>query len=344
MTTKHNGTQLNELNGFVGSLILLVVALAVFFVTIVLMPKRQIVAPVLDTPVADVAIQSKREAMRQVRPKESAGAAVRNDESDSRPPAEIGPDAKLVSTTNGSGEMVDPEVQAAIALIDNGNVTEAIAKLEALLKKDPKNEQALVELAMVNLLDLKQPEQAINYLQRAMEVNPKNQVVMSELVSLYEEEGRVDEGLGFLMELSTSDQATPDLSYGIGQMLSMQGRDSEAIGYLEKATVAGDNQARAFRDLAEAYSRNGDPAKALESYDKSISTQEREIADKSARGLPITFAEERLNYTKMDKARAMLRENDVDGAQSVVDEIMQAMPDDKSAMALQEQILLKRRG
>jgi tetratricopeptide (TPR) repeat protein len=340
MTTKRS----SELNGFVGSLILLVGALGLFFVMLFLVPKRQMVAPIADSPVATVVTETKRQAMRQVRAPESASEIVESGSDDTHPPAEIGPDGKMIVSESASGEAVDPEVQSAITLIDNGNVTEAIAKLEAILKKDPKNEQALVELAMVNLLDLKQPDQAIGYLQRVMEVNPRNQVVMSELVSLYEEEGRIEEGLNFLMDLQNQDQATPDLAYGIGQMLAMQGRDGEAIGYLEKATQAGDYQVRAYRDLAEAYNRSGDLNRALEAYDKAIGSQEREIADKTARGLPVTFAEERLNYTKMEKARALLNRDDLDGAQALMDEIMQAMPDDKSVMALQEQILSKRRG
>jgi predicted Zn-dependent protease len=137
---------------------------------------------------------------------------------------------------------------------------------------------------------------------------------------------------------------SPDLSYGIGQMLSMQGRDGEAIAYLEKATQSPDNAVRAYRDLAESYSRSGDSERALDAYNKAISSQEKEIAEKTARGMPISFAEERLNYTKMDKARELMRTNNFEEAQAIINEVSEAMPGDDSVAALQDQLTRKRQG
>jgi tetratricopeptide (TPR) repeat protein len=238
----------------------------------------------------------------------------------------------------------DPAVQRAIGLIDNGQIQEAVGVLEGILKKDPRNESALVELAMVNLLDLKQPEQALGYLQRVMDENPQNQVVLSELVSLYEEQGRLDEGLSFLMDVHAREPNSPDLSYGIGQMLTLQGRDSEAIAYLDKATQSPENAVRAYRDLAEAYSRSGESEHALDAYNKAITSQEKDIADKVAHGMPVSFAEERLNFTKLDKVRELIRMGDYDNAQGLIDEVDHAMPGDDSVMALQEQVNRKRAG
>lgn len=238
----------------------------------------------------------------------------------------------------------DPEVQRAISMIDAGNVTEAVALLETILKANPKNENALVELSMIYLLDLKQPEQAMGYLQRVLDVNPNNQVVLSELVSLYEEQGKLDEGLTYMQEVASRNPNSPDLAYGIGQMLSLQGRDAEAIQYLERAAQSPENQVRAYRDLAEAYSRSGDAAQSIETYNKAIGSQEREIAEKKAHGLPITFAEERLNYTKMDKARELIRAGDFEAAQNLVDEVSAAMPGDESVTALQDSINKRRAG
>ena len=134
------------------------------------------------------------------------------------------------------------DIEAAINLIDSGKVDEAVRALKDILRRDPNNEAALVEMAMVNLLDLRQPGEAINYLQRVMEVNPSNRIVMSELVSLYEEEGRSEEGLAFLQEMQATNPEAGDIAYGIGQMLTLQGRDQEAIPHLEKAATNGGKQ------------------------------------------------------------------------------------------------------
>jgi predicted Zn-dependent protease len=192
---------------------------------------------------------------------------------------------------------------------------------------------------MINLLDLKNSDQAINYLQKVAEVNPRNQVVMSELVSLYEEENKLDEGLAFLTDVHNKDpQNTPDIAYGIGEILTMSGRDAEAVTFLERATTSPENGVRAFRELAEAYARGGDTEKALDSYSKALVAQEKDIQDKQAKGLPTTFAVERLNYTKLDMAREHLQAGETDKAQAILDEVSAVMPNDEGVTALQESI------
>lgn len=326
--------------GFLGSLVLLVVALVVFFV--VLYPKKADPQPPVRQPVAsDLATEGRRQAMRPAQQRSSLDWDVEDE----------APTAGRVDAADKAGEPVqladgeeDPDVQKAINLVDGGNVTDALTLLEGVLKRDPKNEQALVEMAMIQLLDLKQPEQAVGYLQRVMEVNPENLVVMTELVSLYEEQGRVDEGLNFLMGVQASHPSSPELSHGVGQMLTLAGRDQEAIAYYEKATQSADYHVRAQRDLAEAYSRTGEPEKAIDSYSKAIASQEQEISDRAGRGLPVHGAEERLAYTKMDMARELIRTGDVERAQTILDEISSIMPGDEKITALQDSINRKRAG
>lgn len=327
--------------GFIGSLALLVAAIAVF--AIVMYPKQRPAdpAPAPSSPAASVAA-SKRKALRSGQTTEAYETSERTPASD----VAAGEATRPAPTdANGRHTVGDAEVQKAIDLIDKGNVNEAVAALEAIVKRDPGNETALVELAMINLLDLKQPEQAINYLQKVAEVNPKNQVVMSELVSLYEEENRLDEGLAFLGELHQKDPAnTPDIAYGIGEILTMSGRDGEAIPYLERATTSQENGVRAHRELADAYARAGEVDRAIGAYDKAIGAQEKEILDKQQRGLPVSFAVERLNYTKLDKAREHLRNGDTEKAQEIVDEVQGQMPNDEAVAAMQDSINRKRAG
>ncbi len=326
--------------GFLTSLVLLIAAVIVFF--LVLFPGRyEPVAPAPNSP-KQLVNESKRQSMRHLAPHATesttiqpkapaAGEVIDNRAADVDLGVEVDPNA-------------DPDVQKAINLIDSGNVNDAVALLEGVLKKNPKDEQALVELAMVNLLDLKQPGQATGYLQRVVEINPGNQIVLSELVSLYEEQGKIDEGLNFLSDVFAQQPNSPDLSYGIGQLLSLQGKDADAIGYFDKATQSPSNQVRAYRDLGEAYSRSGNPDKAIESYDKAIGSMEKEIADKAGRGLPVQFAEERMNYTKMDKARELIRKGDLEQAQQMLDDVSKTMSGDEAVTALQETLNRRRAG
>jgi tetratricopeptide (TPR) repeat protein len=320
--------------GFAWSLVLLVSALAVFLVVFGPFqrtdkggePERAVAAPP-----GRVAAAGAPAAM----PAAPAASAVANAGG-----AAVAP-AKALGAETGSA---DADVQKAITLIDNGGISEAVALLEGVLKRDPKNEQALVEMAMVNLLDLKQPAEAMGYLQRVMEINPSNQVVLSELVSLYEEQGKLDEGLSFLLEVSGKAPGSPEVSYGIGQLYALEGRDGDAIPYLEKATQSPENEVRAYRDLGEALARSGEADKALESYGKAIASQEKELADKTARGLPVQFVEERIAYTKMDMARVLISKGETEPAQQLLDEVKRIMPADESVTALQESLNRKKAG
>jgi MSHA biogenesis protein MshN len=318
--------------GFVGSLILLVAALVVFF--IVMSPRKS--EPKTGAEPAPAQAMPPRQKVTAAPQAEPMPLAV-------APAAAPAP----ATGTDPAAESDDPQIQKAINLIDAGNVTEAIAILEAVLKHDPRNEQALVELAMVYLLDLKQPEVATGYLQRVVDVNPQNQIVMSELVSLYEEQGKLDEGLAFLTEVHNRKPDSTELAYGIGQMMTLQGRDGEAISYLEKAAQEPENQVRALKDLGEAYSRTGDTEKAVDSFAKAIGNQEKEIADKQARGLPVQFDEERLNYTKMHMARELVHRggpDDLDQAQQLLNDVKATMPTDEAVTSLQATLNRRKAG
>jgi predicted Zn-dependent protease len=270
-------------------------------------------------------------------PRDGAATPATADAADRRAAAK--PDAR-----DAAFDADDPDVQRAIDLIDSGKPQDAVAVLAGVLKRDPRNEQALIEMAMVQLIDLKQPGEALPFLQRAIDVNPRNPVVLSELVSLYEDQSKVDEGVGFLGDLYTKNPSSPELAHGMGQLLATAGRDGDAVPYLERAAQSPDYQVRAYRDLADAYARSGDTDKSLDAYDKSIHAQEQEIGDKAQRGLPVAFAEERLAYTKLSKADALVRSGELEQAQAILDEIAGVLPGDEKIMALREQVRRKRAG
>lgn len=340
------GSDKGAMRGFLGSLVLLVAALSAFFSILFLILDSPSDVEPASPQLEDVLIESKRQTMRSAHWGRDPGYLASNETN-----RDVVIKLPNVPVENSEAVMYekelpfDDDITKAINLIDNGSVQEAIAVLDGVLKKDPRNEQALVELAMINLLDLKQPEAALGYLQRVVEVNPRNQIVMSELVSLFEEQGRVDDGIAFMTEVFQKNPESTELAFGIGQMLTLQGRDGDAIQYLEKAAASPENLVRANRELGEAYSKNGDHDKAIEAYNRAIADQERDIAEKAGRGLPTQFAEESVNFTKMDKVRSMIEGgSQLDEAQQILNEINQTpMNGDQSVLSLQEALNAKRR-
>jgi tetratricopeptide (TPR) repeat protein len=327
---------------------------------ITLYPKTEEVTPFQDDLVANLA-QSKRDSMRHAAAMVSAikrnkigeynyGSGNEPKSADTeiakhkQPLMVNAPDFNAgkfneVNENNGSG--FNPDVQAAIDLIDNGQVQEAVDKLKEILAKDPTNEQALVEMAMIQLLDLKNSGEAINYLQKVVGVNPDNRIVISELVSLYEEDGRVEEGLSFLRG-SMNNQNSGEINYGIGQLLSMQGRTDEAISHLEKAIGSNVGSFRAQKELADAYSAVGRMDKAIGAYEKTIADQGRDIEKREKDGMPSSFAKEKLGYNKLDLARALIKNGQLDEAQNILDEVSSSLPDATAISSVQKRIDLAR--
>ena len=254
---------------------------------------------------------------------------------------------KIQSLSPGEGQDAalndrdENDIYKALEALDQGNLAEASQLLDGVLQRDPNNERALVEMAMMQLLDLKQPEQAAKYLQRAFDVNPSNPMVMNELVSLFEEQGKVDEGVQFFADQMNRRAQTPaarDVAYGAGQMMMVAGRDHEALGFLQKAVEGGAGNVRAYVDLAETYSRLGDHEKSIESYQKSITAQQKEMADQQARGFPMQYGAERIGFTKMQLVREYLKAGQKEKAQSLMEEVKQLLPGDDSVTALQKQV------
>lgn len=241
----------------------------------------------------------------------------------------------------------DPDVRRAMEMVDKGYIGEAVEVLDAVLRRDPRNEQALVELGMLQLLDLKQPEQAASILQRVVDVNPNNQIALAELVNLYEEQGHVEEGLAYLIEANNRHPGAPELAYGIGQLLSMQGRDTDAIPYLEKASQSPDASGRALRDLGAAYLNAGDSDKAIDAYGRAITAQERDLAQRQEQGQPVQYSAEHIAYTKIDKIRSLIQRGergDLDEAQRLINDVRTTLPRDESVAAVEAALNRRRAG
>ena len=93
--------------------------------------------------------------------------------------------------TSDAPEMDEEQVEqlfvAALQEIDKGNWQSGEKSLLKILAQDDENIEALRELAMLNLLDKKNPMAAKDYFQRAFSLDPNDTGVMNELLRLYEE-------------------------------------------------------------------------------------------------------------------------------------------------------------
>ncbi|MCX6127553.1 MAG: tetratricopeptide repeat protein, partial [Proteobacteria bacterium] len=145
------------------------------------------------------------------------------------------------------------DFQNIMRMIDTGNWREAEVLLQELLQKDPRHEGALVEMAMLNLIDKHDSHAAQPFLERALDVNPDNEAAVLELLGVYEESHGWDQGLAFLRSLPIENRKSGYVDYGIGSALVSMGRSQEAIPSLQKAIYEyGYREYTAREGLAEA--------------------------------------------------------------------------------------------
>ncbi len=120
----------------------------------------------------------------------------------------------------------------ALQDIDRGKWQAGEKALLKIISQDSENVEALRELAMLNLLDKKNPALAKTYFEKSFFLDPNDTGVMNELLQLYEESGSIKEGLSFLKSIPEDKKTTPAVDYGIATALSTNGRVEEAASLL----------------------------------------------------------------------------------------------------------------
>lgn len=209
-------------------------------------------------------------------------------------------------------------VQKAMDLIDRGLWADAEAILRNYLAEHPKDEMALVEMAMIQLLDRKDSAAALPYLKEAILVNPQNDVVMEELLRSFEETQDWDKGLEFLSSLP-SDPPSAAVSYGMGAALLELDRPQEALEILQRAVY--DNNVQSFdtRDtLAQAYMATGQTDAAL-----------REL-EAIAQG---PYSSSQTHYTKLQMASIMIETRQFADAQAILQSLQGSEDADGDTLA-----------
>jgi tetratricopeptide (TPR) repeat protein len=163
------------------------------------------------------------------------------------------------------------ELQRAMQLIDAGQWREAESILLEILQKDPRDEGALVEMAMLLLIDKHDSRAAQPYLERALEVNPDNEAAVQELLGVYEETRNWEQGLAFLRSMQGDPRKTGYIDYGIGSALMSMGRPAEAVSSLQKAVYEfGYKEYTARQGLAEALVDAGRIDEGIREYQQII--------------------------------------------------------------------------
>ncbi len=207
--------------------------------------------------------------------------------------------------------------------------------LEKIIKNDPQNDEALVELGLVYLLDLHESGEAKANFQKAALANSHNEVAISELINIYYEQETIDEGVAFLTDLLNQNPENDQLSLSIGQLYVDSGRYEDSLVHLKTAAESGKNKDLALLELARAYGQLGRRDDEAEALDKAISYKESEILtlsgdlgnperqafEQEETRLSLSVAQDSLHYMRVDKAQALIAAGHYDAAEKLINEM-----------------------
>ncbi len=197
-----------------------------------------------------------------------------------------------------SDQTVDPAMAEAQGLIDKGMITEGTAILEDLVKREPYNTQAMMELAMVYTLDYKTPVKARQLLEKVVDINPNHRAALNELELLYNELGAQSDGLAWLHLKSEQFPEALEVQFAYGRMLANTDPDG-AIPWLVKATQIPDDREHAFNELGMAAFKAGKIAMAIDAWSQALQLAEADLEKAKAAGdHGIDLLEDRIKVTR----------------------------------------------
>ena len=297
---------------FLGSLVLLVAALAVFVALLIYF------APEDEQPIEPTLASEETQLLR----KKTHSRPLRDEADEEQAPVVTQTEEAVAATADNAPSATTaakPDNEAlkkAIELVDSGNPEDALVILEQILDKDPKNERALIEVSMIHLIDYRNAAAAVPWLERSLQVNPSNRLVLAELAAIYAEQNNIEGGLTFLRGLQ--EKAAPAdasfISLGIGQMLMSDGREDEAIVHLERAATGLPNNPNILSGLANTYARHGNSDKAIATYRKSAAAREAQIRKLSSDDKSLPSKRALLLRTRLEIVKEFYKRGELDAA------------------------------
>lgn len=104
------------------------------------------------------------------------------------------------------------------------SVQNQIRSLQAILKQDPKNLKALIEIGNLNF-DSNQIDEAVKYYSQALEIDPQNTDVRTDLGIMYRRRGEIDKAIGEFKKAAQIDPRHANSRYNLGVVLLHDKRD-----------------------------------------------------------------------------------------------------------------------
>ncbi len=162
-----------------------------------------------------------------------------------------------------AGQPVRPAAASPEALMREGKYAAAVAPLEAMVRQDPKDSEALLALGICYSQTGKFPE-AVSTLRRHVALEPRSADGRAVLGVVLLALGRVPEARTELEQSIRLDSSQTEAVKGLARACSLLGKPAEAVALL-RSTPAADDEAKLL--LAQALLKTGDAAGASAELD-----------------------------------------------------------------------------
>ncbi len=236
-------------------------------------------------------------------------------------------------TTKSNSDALD----RARALVDRGEAQAAAEYLEEAMKARPDDAGLLMELGILSILDLKNPEKAKAIFEKIIALDASHRSALNELVMLYGDTQFYSGGVEFLQSAIATAEDPSELEYALGRLYSQNGHAAEAIEHLEKSKGLADIQDQVLIDLAEASAGANNTEKAVDSYRKAIKVQTDELEKAMKENLGgIDFIEDRVFNTKLSLARTFIAAHKQAEALKVLNDLI-GHENDPTVIALKQE-------
>ncbi len=216
-------------------------------------------------------------------------------EGEPRDPAErLRQPAQDPSSSQLSAPHKSPNISEAQALIDQGLTTDGIAALQEILKQDPSNTQAMMELALAYILDRKDSAAARPVLEHILDINPNHRAALNELELVYRELGSTQDGIDFLKLKSQQNPQSLELQYACGRLLADK-NPGEALPWLQNALAISDLREDVLDHLGSAAFRVGQTERARAAWQEALALAQQNLEKARAHdGTGVDFLEDRV--------------------------------------------------
>lgn len=224
------------------------------------------------------------------------------------------------------------------AAVDRGEWETALARLEDLVGLKQGSSQELAEVALIYIIEKRQPAGAIPYLKRALEVDPANIAVLDLLTDTYIQLRRGDEGEAYFVLQNSRNPEVQGFDLAIAKICISQERYVDGISFIEAYMLRGGRLENAYALRAQAYQGLESWGAARVDYLRSIALYEKIVAKNVREGKDAKLAAEFLDNLIIDLVAVLRSSGRYEDASRFIAELAERRPDDRRVIGLMEQI------